>query len=78
MTKQLLFYERAVPVSTQRHGDWSIEPRGDYRFADHTNSVPLAAVEFPASAMDYVIVFAGSDEALQPVAILGLEADENR
>jgi hypothetical protein len=78
MTKQLLFYERAVPVSPERHGDWSIEPRADYHFADRTNSVPLAAVEFPAAAMDYVIVFSGSEEAPQPVAVLGIEADENR
>jgi hypothetical protein len=78
MTKQLLFYERAVPVTLERHKDWSIEPRADYRFAGDTNSVPLAAVEFPAAAMDYVIVFPGSEEAMQPVAVLGIEADENR
>jgi len=77
MTKQLLFYEKAVPVTAQRHGDWSLEPQTDYGFAAHTNSVPLAAVEFPPAAMDYAIVFAGKDAATQPVAILGLKNDNN-
>jgi len=78
MTKQLLFYERAVPVSSQRHRDWSLEARTDYQFAAHTNSVPLAAVEFPPAAVEYTIVFAGSEQVVQPVVILGLKPDENR
>jgi hypothetical protein len=77
MTKQLLFYERAVPVTAQRHGDWSLEPRNDFGFAAQTNSVPLAAVEFPAAATEYTIVFAGKDEAVQPIAVLGLKTDQN-
>jgi hypothetical protein len=77
MTKQLLFYERAVPVTAKRHGDWSLEPRDDYAFTAHTNAVPLTAVEFPLAAGEYTIVFAGKDEALQPIAVLGLKTDEN-
>ena len=77
MTKQLLYYEQVVPVSAQRHRDWALEPRADFEFAGHSNSVPLAAVEFPAAAAEYSIVFAGSEGAVSPVVILGLKADEN-
>jgi hypothetical protein len=61
MTKQMLYYEHAVPVSAQRHRDWSLAARADYEFADHSNSVPLAAAEFPAAAVEYAIVFTGSE-----------------
>ncbi len=77
MTNQLLYYERAVPVSAQRHQDWSLTARTDYEFAGRSNSVPLAAAEFAAAAVDYAIVFTGSDQAVQPVVILGLKRDEN-
>ena len=77
MTKQLLYYEHAVPVSAGRHRDWALEVRSDYEFAGHSNSVPLAAAEFPTAAVDYAIVFTGSAEAVQPVVILGLKPDEN-
>ena len=77
MTKQLLFYENVVPVSAQRHRNWSLDTRTGYEFAGHTNSVPLAAAEFPAAASEYVIVFTGTGEVLNPSVILGLKPDEN-
>jgi hypothetical protein len=77
MTKQLLFYERAVPVSAQRHGDWALEPSTGYGFAAQAASVPLAAVEFAPAAMEYAIVFTGKEGAAQPTAVLGLKAGEN-
>jgi hypothetical protein len=77
MTKQLQYYERAVPVSSKRHGSWSLETRSDYEYADHSNSVPLAAAEFAAAAADYAIVFVGEEGAVRPVVLLGLNSDEN-
>ena len=77
MSKQLSYYEHAVPVSAQRHHDWSLGTRLDYEFAGHSNSVPLATAEFPTAAMDYAIVFTGSEEAVQPMVVLGLKPDEN-
>jgi hypothetical protein len=47
MTKQLLYYERAVPVTLERHRDWALEPRKTYEFADHANAVPIVVAEFP-------------------------------
>ena len=77
MTKQLLYYENVVPVSEQRHRDWSLAPRTSFDFADQSNSVPLAVVEFPMAAQEYPIVFTGTEEVVQPAVILGLKPDEN-
>jgi hypothetical protein len=72
MTTQLLIYENVVPVSKQRHANWSVEVGGDYAFSRKVNSVPLLAVEFPLAAAEYPIVFSGNDQAVMPVAVLGL------
>ena len=77
MMKQLLYYERAVPVSAQRHHDRSLEGPTGYEFAGHSNWAPLAAVEFPVAAVEYAIVFLGSAQAVRPAVILGLKPDEN-
>lgn len=77
MTTQLLFYERAVPLSKERHADWSVETGGDYSFARHVNAVPLLATEIPAAAAEYAIVFTGTSETVMPAALLGIRNDEN-
>ena len=78
MTTQLLIYQRAVPVSKQRHGNWSVKAGNNYAFARHVNSVPLMAVEFPSAAPEYAIVFAGTEDTVMPVVILGVKEKENR
>ncbi len=77
MSTQLLIYENAVPVSAQQHRDWSVKTGTDYGFARQMNSVPLMAVELPAAAQEYAIVFAGDDKAVMPVAILAMRNGEN-
>ena len=77
MTKQLLIYNSAVPVSRASHGDCFIETRPTYGFSDDVNSVPLMAVEFANAASEYVIVFAGAGEEIMPAVILGLRDHEN-
>lgn len=77
MTKQMMFYERAVPVTRDRHGDLAVEVGADYGFARSANSVPLTAIEIPAAADEYAVVFAGPDDALLPVAVLGARPEEN-
>ncbi|NML47387.1 SapC family protein [Ramlibacter sp. G-1-2-2] len=77
MTTQLLFYESAVPVSRDRHGGSSVQAGADYAFARSVNSVQLMAVEFPAAAAEYAIVFAGQEEATMPAVILGVRGNEN-
>ena len=77
MTKQLLVYETAVPVNHARHGEWSVEVGGDYGFSRNLNSVPIMAVEFARAASEYPIVFAGTDETVMPVVIVGMRGNEN-
>lgn len=77
MTTQQLVYERAVPVTQERHGRWSVEAGADFGFSRHVNSMPLMAVEFPPAALEYAIVFAGTEEAVMPAVVLGLRAQEN-
>lgn len=74
---QMLFYENVVPVSKERHKDLSVE-RVDFDFASQVNSVPLTAIEIPLAAREYTIVFAGSEDAVTPVVILGVEGTENQ
>jgi hypothetical protein len=77
MTTQLLFYESAVPVSRGVHGGASVQTGGDFGFARNVNSVQLMAVEFPAAAAEYAIVFAGNEDALLPAVILGVRNNQN-
>jgi hypothetical protein len=77
MSKQLLIYERSVPVSAQQHRDVSVKVGTDFGFARHVNSVPLMAAEFEFCVGDYAIVFAGEPGAIMPAAMLGLRDGEN-
>jgi hypothetical protein len=77
MSTQLLIYENAVPVTTQRHRDWSVKKGTDHSFARHVNAVPLLAVEFAQAAVEYAIVFTGTAEAMMPAVILGMQEQQN-
>jgi SapC len=77
MTKQSLFYERAVPVSGSRHGDLSIETGLGYAFASHAGAVPLMAVEFVLAASEYAIVFTTIGDEIFPAVVLGVRNDQN-
>lgn len=77
MTKQLLIYDRVVPISSDTHRNWSVKALSSYDFARHLNSVPLLAAEFLTAAQDYAIVFAGNDTATFPAVLLGFEDGKN-
>lgn len=77
MSTQMLIYETAMPVSSRRHGQWSLEAGGSYAFSSKVNSVPLMAVEFPPAASEYAIVFASAGDTIMPVVILGMRGNEN-
>ncbi len=77
MSKQLLIYENATPITVERHAQWSVEVGSDFRFAQHLNSVPLTAVEFSAAAAEYPIVFTQGEETIAPAVILGLKGQQN-
>ncbi len=73
---QMLFYDKVVPVSSQRHRDLCIQ-RLDFGFASKVNSVPLTAVEIPLAAREYTIVFAGTEDAIAPAVVLGVADSQN-
>jgi hypothetical protein len=77
MAKQLLIYERAVPVNPKQHRDLSIKSGADYGFAKQVNSVPLMAAEFEPACGEYAIVFAGQGKEIMPVVLLGVRDHEN-
>jgi hypothetical protein len=78
-TSQLpLFYKKVVPLSKERHKQLYMEPVPGYAFAAETNSVYMAAVEFPRAAGEYPIVFGRDPQGnIFPVALLGLKRNEN-
>ncbi len=77
MTTQLLLYEKAVPVSLERHRDWSVKVGKDYSFARRVNSVPLLLAEFQNAASEYAAVFTESGDVVMPAVVLGIRDDEN-
>jgi hypothetical protein len=77
MPKQLLIYEKAVPVTVKKHGNVSIKAGTDYGFAKNVNSVPLLASEFDLSSVEYAIVFSGEGKDVMPAALLGIRDQEN-
>lgn len=77
MPENALFYKNVVALQDKRHLNYSIELKGDYSFAQNTNAVYLSLVEFTKTSKEYPIVFAGKEDNLLPVALLGLEKDKN-
>lgn len=75
--KQLLLYERVQPLRYVDHGNVSVRPLSDFRFAAEINSVPVVAAEFSAAAQDMVIVFAGTETEVLPAVLLGVEDSSN-
>ncbi len=73
-----LFYKKVVPLNKEVHGDLYIEKVEGYSHTKETNSIYIAAIEFLQTSREYPIVFAkGQDEKIFPVALLGLEKDQN-
>ncbi|MBC7730039.1 MAG: SapC family protein [Microbacteriaceae bacterium] len=77
MSKQLLIYETAVPVSASRHANVSLAPSEDFAFSAGINAVPLMAVEFLRAAVEYAIVFTVAGEDVMPAVVLGVRGDQN-
>ncbi len=77
MTKQLLIYETAVPITPARHGKHSVEAGRTYGFSAGLNAVPLMAVEILRAATEYAVVFTGVGEDVMPAVVLGVKGDQN-
>ncbi|MES2992157.1 MAG: SapC family protein [Pseudomonadota bacterium] len=77
MTKQLLIYETAVPITPARHGKHSVEVGGTYAFSAGVNAVPLMAVEILRAATEYAVVFTAVGDEVIPGVVLGVKGDQN-
>jgi len=77
MDTQLLFYNEVAPLTAERHSNWHAREVKDFSFAKKTNSVPLMAAEFLPALADYPIVFAGDEDSVIPVLLLGMRNGEN-
>jgi hypothetical protein len=75
----MIFYENAVPLNRASHQNLKLRPNPDYfTFASQTNSVLLAASEFPEALRDYPIVFVGQEGGpFAVVALVGFSDKEN-
>lgn len=72
-----LNYKKPVPVTPERHKGTSVKEITDYKFSENNASVLTVGSELPKAASCYPIVFAGQDDNLIPVSVLGLKNDEN-
>jgi hypothetical protein len=73
-----LFYKKVVPLNKEVHGELYVEGIEGYAHTKETNSIYIAAIEFLQVSREYPIVFAkGADDAVFPVALLGLEKNKN-
>lgn len=75
----LLFYDNPVALNSKIHLNLKIKPSEDgLRFSGKTNSVLLAAVEFPEACRHFPIVFAkGAGKQVLSMALLGFRDQEN-
>ena len=76
LSGDVLFYSQAEPLSKEAHGHLGIKQvEHPYAFTAKTHLVPLTVTEFGPAALCYPVIFAGPDKT--PVAVLGVNADEN-
>lgn len=71
-------YRRPVALDPARHPRHRVAPPTDWRFASGQHAAFLTVAEIPHTVGEYAVVFVRNDAgAIQPVALLGLEAGEN-
>ena len=73
-----LFYKKIVPLSKEQHKKLYLEPVEGFGFATGTNSLYIAAAEFPRAAREYPVVFGQDGQGnMFPLVLLGLKKNEN-
>ncbi len=77
MEKQMMIYERAVPVSKERHKGLSVRTGHDYGFASDLSAVPLLTTEFENASREFPIIFSATNGGCTPAALVGLRDAEN-
>jgi hypothetical protein len=77
LSKQLLIYETAVPITPARHGRHSVEAGRSFAFSAGVNAVPLMGVEILRAATEYAVVFTEMGDGFMPAVVLGVKGDQN-
>ncbi|MEI8033707.1 MAG: SapC family protein [Chlorobiaceae bacterium] len=74
-----VFYRNPVPLNKETHASLTVGPSPEgYRFAASARTVLLAAVEFFDAGRQFPIIFSATpDGKILPVALMGLEENEN-
>lgn len=72
-----LFYKDVVPLNKETHSNLSVESAKDFSHVSETNSIYIAAIEFPRASREYPIVFAKVGDIPFPVALLGTKKNYN-
>lgn len=77
MTKQLMIYDKVVPLNRVEHRDFSIRQTASFGFARNSNTVPIVDVEFIKLAPEMPIVFAKTATGVTALALVGAAQDKN-
>lgn len=76
LTGEALFYVAPEPLSKEAHANMGLKNlENPYAFTARTHLVPLTVTEFGPAALCYPIIFIGAEKT--PVAVMGVNADEN-
>ena len=76
LTGEALFYVSPEPLSKEAHANLGIKNlEAPYAFTARTHLVPLTVTEFGPASLCYPIIFIGPEKT--PVAVMGVNADEN-
>jgi hypothetical protein len=76
LTGEALFYVAPEPLSKEAHANLGVKNlENPYAFTARTHLVPLTVTEFGPAALCYPIIFIGPEKT--PVAVMGVNADEN-
>ncbi len=77
MSNNMLFYREIEALSRELHADLKLEPLNKYDFVKEMYWAPLAGTEFFEAAKNYPVVFLKNDENFIPIALLGLQDQQN-
>jgi len=77
MNKQLLIYDKVVPVNRQEHRGLSVKRTTSFDFARELNSLPIVDAEFSRVALEMPIVFAKTETGVVAVALSGTAENRN-
>ena len=71
-----LFFNDLVPLSTQQHADWKLQPQDKAPFMVGNHAVPITVDEFIVAGRVYPIVFSAGDNSV-PIILMGLNEGMN-